>query len=232
MTTAGEPDSLERLIQYYNQSMDTMSKMTRPGQIRSTKGKLVEDLTHRIVQLAWQKAGGDAARLSFGNVKAYPMPILENYIANQAPEIVIYLESLRAQDLYKAHVDQHVFIDDRLIMGIECKSYAENAMLKRILVDFWLLKSQHTNLICCLLQLESQLTGDYSDLSANPRMGSPSTHGLMSYFPEIDLHIITLLEGERKISRPIHQVDYFKELKPESLEDAINRFTELLASYV
>jgi len=49
-----------------------------------------------------------------------------------------------------------------MIMGIECKAYTENAMLKRILVDFTLLKSIVPKANCVLLQLESQLTGDYS----------------------------------------------------------------------
>ena len=232
MTIVSEPDSPERLIQYYNQRMDAMSKMASPGEIRSAKGKLVEDLTQGIVQLACEEAGGDAGLLSFGDVKSYAMPVQADYIARQPPEVAAYLNTLRTQDLYQAHVDQHVFVDGQLVMGIECKSYSENAMLKRILVDFWLLKSQHPNLIYCLLQLESQLTGDYSNLNANPPTGSSSTHTLMSYFPEVDLHIITLLDGERKVNRPIHQAEYFKELRPENLERAIERLSELLASYV
>ena len=229
MTTANEPDSPGRLIQYYNQRMGAMSRMTRPGEIRAAKGKLVEDLTQRIVRLAWEEVGGDGGVLSFGDVKSYAMPVQADYIARQPPEVAAYINALRSQDLYQAHVDQHVFVDGDLVMGIECKSYSENAMLKRILVDFWLLKFQHPNLICCLLQLESQLTGDYSDLDVNPPTGSSSTHSLMSYFPEIDLHIVTLLDGERKVNRPIHQADYFKELRTESVERAIERLSELLA---
>ncbi len=100
-------------------------------------------------------------------------------------------------------------------------------------MDFGLLKSLHPNLVCCLLQLESQLGGgSYSEPLANPQVGSPSSHTLMSYFSEIDLHIITLLEGERKVDQPIHQADYFKELSPESLDHTINRFSRLLAPFV
>ena len=131
-----------------------------------------------------------------------------------------------------ARVDVHVFVDNAFIMGVECKSYAENAMIKRILVDFRLLKSLLPALICCLLQLESQLGGDYSDPSANPNMGSRSTHTLMSYFPEVDLNIMTLLDGERNINRPIHRPDHFKELRPERLERVINQFKALLTPYI
>ena len=206
--------------------------MTRPGSIRSAKGKLVEDLTQRIVQLAWEEAGGDAGALSFGDVKSYPMAIQEDYIARQPPEVAAYINALRSRDLYQARVDRHIFVDGELVMGIECKSYAENAMLKRILVDFWLLKFQHPNIVCCLLQLESQLGGGYANPLADPQLGSPSTHTLMSYFSEVDLNIITLLEGERKIDRPIHRTEYFKELNPEILEHAIEGFARLLEPYV
>lgn len=85
-----------------------------------------------------------------------------------------------------------------------------------------------TFLICGLLQLESQLGGGYSNPLADPQFGSPSTHTLLSYFPEVELHIITLLEGERKVDQPIHQAQHFKELNPAVLEHAINRFAGLL----
>ena len=107
-------------------------------------------------------------------------------------------------------------------MGIECKSYTENAMLKHILVDSRLLKSLHPALVCCLLQLESMLGGSYSDPLANPQVGSPSTHTLMSHFLEVDLNIITLLEGERRVEQPIHQLEYFKELTLEMLKHVVD----------
>lgn len=117
-------------------------------------------------------------------------------------------------------------------MGVECKSYAEMAMLKRILVDFWLLKLLHPNLVCCLLQLESMLGGDYSEPLAYPHISGTSAHTVMSYFPDIDLHIITLLEGDRKVNRPIHRAEYFKELIPDSVDNAINRLAQLLTAFV
>ena len=54
----------------------------------------------------------------------------------------------------------------------------------------------------------------------------------MSFFPEVDLNIVTLLEGERRVDQPIHQEEHFKELTPEILEHAIERFSQLLAAYV
>ncbi|MCY4305778.1 MAG: hypothetical protein OXC62_13525 [Aestuariivita sp.] len=202
------------------------------GVVRARKGKLVEDMTTDIVRLAWQAADGSFERLSFGDVKTYQVPIQTDYIAGLPAEIRDYINSRQDKYHYRAQVDKHVFIDGKLVMGIECKSYTENAMLKRILVDFRLLKSLHPHLICCLLQLESMLGGSYSDPLANPQLGSPSTHTLMSHFPEVELNIVTLLAGERRVDRPIHQQEYFKELTVPSLKHAISRFSNLLASFV
>jgi len=103
-------------------------------------------------------------------------------------------------------------------------------MFKRILVDFTLLKQAFPNLKCVLLQLESQLTGDYSEPSKSIIYGSASTHTLLSYF-DVDLNIITLLEGERKVNAPIHKLEYFKEMTEPALQRAVNTLKELLAEF-
>jgi hypothetical protein len=53
----------------------------------------------------------------------------------------------------------------------------------------------------------------------------------MSYF-DVDLKIITLLEGERKVDKPIHKKDYYKELKYESLYKAANELRDMLKPFV
>lgn len=117
-----------------------------------------------------------------------------------------------------------------MVMGIECKAYTENAMLKRILVDFTLLKTMVPECNCVLLQLESQLTGDYSSPNKTIIYGSHSTHTLLSYF-DIDLNILTLLEGERKVDKPIHKSNYFKILDKSILEKQINILSNILLKY-
>jgi len=123
-------------------------------------------------------------------------------------------------------------VDGDLVLGVECKAYTENAMLKRILVDFTMLKTLYPDLVCCLLQLESQLGGSYSDPLADPQYGSPRSHTLMSYFPDVTLNVITLLEGERKVKEPIHDADHFKELHPELLDHGIGQLRDLLEPFV
>ena len=192
----------------------------------------MESIAPHITQLAWHQAGGTSERLSFGDAKTYKVPIQQAYLHRLPPAIRDYI-ILQSEDyFYRAQVDIHVFVDKKFRLGIECKSYTENAMLKRILIDFRLLKSLYPDLVCCLLQMESMLGGDYSNPLATPQFGSPGSHTLMSCFPEIDLHILTLLDGERRVDKPIHQTEHFKELRPESLEHSINRFSELLKPFV
>ena len=93
-------------------------------------------------------------------------------------------------------------------------------MIKRILVDFHLLKTILPKITCYLFQLESQLGGDYSKLN-KITYGSFSTHTLMSYFQNVELNIFTFLEGERKIDSPIHKQEYFKPLKKDKIKEAI-----------
>jgi hypothetical protein len=116
-------------------------------------------------------------------------------------------------------------------MAVECKAYTENAMMKRILVDFTLLKKAYPKLKFVLVQLESQLGGDYSSKLCKNPLGSFPTHTLLSHF-DVDLTIITLLKGERDITRPIHKKEFFKPLTKENLESAIEVIRSLLKEFV
>ena len=239
MTTPNTPATREDLIRLYNLRVGGIEdeairdeERAYGGVIRSGKGRLVEQMAPHIIRLAWDKCGGQPERLSFGDARSYRVSVKQDYVDGLPDEVRDYVNTRMDQHFYQARVDRHLFVDGAFTLGVECKSYAENAMLKRVLVDFRLLKSLHPNLVCCLLQLESQLGGSYSNPLATPQTGSPSSHTLMSYFPEVELNIITLLEGERKINQPIHQANYFKELDPEVLEYAISRFAQLLAPFV
>jgi hypothetical protein len=60
--------------------------------------------------------------------------------------------------------------------------------------------------------------------------GSPSTHSLLSYF-DVDLTIITLLKGERRVDRPIHKPEFYKPLTEDSLKKAIDALKQILRKY-
>lgn len=200
------------------------------GIIRSAKGKLLEDLCKELVAVAWDELGGDRSRLSFSS-KKIDIPIRREYLDKiKSEEVKKRITENYSDYVFKARVDNHTMIDNKFVLGIECKAYTENAMFKRILVDFAMLKSSYPDLKCGLLQLESMLGGDYHEIDNEIIYGSHSTHALMSHF-DVDLHIMTLIKGERKVDEPIHKAEFFKPLTYEAVEKCINELKSLLAEF-
>jgi hypothetical protein len=195
------------------------------GVLRSIKGTLVADITEAIVKIAWKEKGGSPYLLKFDQSREI-LCVEEAYIKRQKdPAVRDYLSRNRKEG-FGFSVDKHVFIDGELVLGIECKAYAENAMLKRILVDFNLLTQSHPDMNCALVQLESMLGGDYAN-GKEAQLGSVKSHALMSQF-DYDLNIITLLEGERKVNEPVHDPKHLKTLEPKLVRIAIERIKGLL----
>lgn len=195
------------------------------GVLRSIKGTLVADITEAIVKIAWKEKGGSPYLLKFNQARE-TLCVEDAYIKRQKnPAVRDYLNRNRKEG-FGYSVDKHVFIDGKLTLGIECKAYAENAMLKRILVDFMLLKLNHPEMNCALVQLESMLGGDYAN-GKEVQVGSVKSHALMSQF-DLDLNIITLLEGERKVDEPVHNPKFLKVLEPKLVRIAIERIKDLL----
>lgn len=191
------------------------------GVVRSVKGKLQEHITKEIIKIAWESIGGKNSRITI-NSRKQRIPIQKEYVGQiEDVDVKKYILSNISDYYYALSVDKQVIIDDKFAIGIECKAYTENAMIKRILVDFSLLKTVFPDIICYLFQLESQLGGDYCDLS-EVTFGSKPTHTLMSYFPEVKLKIFTFLKGERKVDSPIHKQGYFKPLEKMQVGKAIS----------
>jgi len=210
-------------------AQDNQNNRAYGGIVRSVKGKLQEHLTEQVIQIAWNGIGGNPNRLEI-NSKKYKIPIQKSYIEEiEDEEIKRYILEHINNYYYGLSIDKQVRIDRNFVLGIECKAYTENAMLKRILVDFHLLKTQFPNLSCYLFQLESQLGGDYSKLN-NKTYGSYSTHTLMSYFSDVDLQIITFLKGERKVDKPIHK--FFKPLERKQIIFAVEQLANDLGRFL
>ena len=53
----------------------------------------------------------------------------------------------------------------------------------------------------------------------------------MSYF-DVNLNIMTLLNGERHVDRPIHKPEFFKDLEFPAVEKAIETMKELLKEHL
>jgi len=237
---ANNKPTINRIVQAYNLLVRHIDEDARAGDakrayggtIRSAKGALVEGIAKNLIEIAWTNMGGKAQRLSFEKRPIF-VPIQKAYIERiKDPEIQAYIRKNIRNYMYKFKTDVHINIDGKLVAGVECKAYTENAMLKRIAVDAMFLKQAHKNAHNILFQLESQLGGDYEDISKTTHYGSYSTHTILSYFDDIDLHIITLLEGERKVDKPIHKKKFYKKLEKESVKKAVGVFEKLLATYL
>ena len=173
--------------------------------------------------------GGKSSHLLIDKKKVR-IPIQETYVNHLSnKEVREYISKNIKDYFYGLSVDKHIFIDGKFVMGIECKAYTENAMIKRILIDFHLLKTLYPNISCFLFQLESQLGGDYSDLPETV-FGSTSTHSIMSYFEDVDLNICTFLKGERNIENPIHK--NFKPLEYNIVEKAVKLIENHLKEFI
>lgn len=197
------------------------------GVIRAAKGKLVEGIAQHLVQIAWKKLDGTPSRLSFEK-DTILVPIRRSYIERiQSPDVKAYILQNIERCVYRFRTDIHVHVDGNFVLGIECKAYTENAMLKRIMVDGMFLTQAHPDAAAVLLQLENQLGGDYGDCTKKVILGSYPTHTIMSYF-DVVLHIVTLLEGDRKVNKPIHKKGFHKELQSSSLAHAVGIFAGLL----
>jgi len=196
------------------------------GIIRAGKGKMLESITKVLVELAWKELDKKEDRLKIIGTRVL-IPIQEDYIERvDNNELKEHIKKNLKKYMYPYKPDVLVMIDDKPVLEIECKTYTENAMLKRILVDCTLCKEKYPNIKFILLQLESQLGGDYCELKNN-FLGSTSSHTLLSYF-DIDLKIITLLNGERRVDKPIHRKEFFKPLTKENLKIAIYEIKEIL----
>lgn len=220
----------EHLVKGIDQKAKISQSRAYGGIIRAGKGKLVESIAKYLFKISWNILGQHENRLSVTNKSIIKLPIKEDYIKRiKNSDIREFIENNKEKYFFPLSTDIHVKIDNKFVIAVECKSYTENAMLKRILVDFSLLKKIYPHLDTILFQLESQLGGDYSEIK-DINWGSPSTHTLLSYF-DIDLYIITLLEGERKVDKPIHKPEFYKPLKIENLLKALNTITNILEKY-
>jgi hypothetical protein len=220
-------DAYNLLVKGIEQQAEDDVDRASGGVIRAGKGALVESIARRLIETAWLGMEQPAARLSFEK-KTVLIQIKPEYVQRiKSPEVAKWIKDNIRDFHYGIKTDVHVNIDRKFVCGVECKAYTENAMIKRILVDFTLLHEAFPDLDCVLFQLESQLGGDYSKPNSPVVFGSKPTHTLISYF-DVDLNIITLLEGDRKVDAPIHKPKFYKELKFELLEKAMSAFQNVL----
>ena len=231
--------TLEELIAYHDGLIDRIEKekkttqRAKGGIERAIKGELVEFIARGLVERVWKDINGKNDDICTHLKGKISVSLKKDYLQNvvKDKDIENYIKGNIDKYIYKISIDVPIFIRKSLVLAIECKAFTENAMMKRILFDGFLIREKYPEAGIVLFQLESQLGGDYSQIF-NPKIfGSPSTHTLMSYY-DYKLDIITLLEGERSPKKPIHKPEYFKEIKMESLKQAYQFFKLKLKPHV
>ena len=180
------------------------------GAVRYKKSEVVESASKDLITIAWASLGGDLEDLRMDKSK---VRITTN------------------REVYKLSQDIHVYLHGVFTISVECKAYTEVAMYKRILMDAKLLKDAVPTISAFfVVQLENFLGGDYG-YAVQPR-GSESVLTLNRVFPDLHVEVLTLLDGNRDIRRPLHVPQFFKALKEQRLNYAVDRFAQAMASSV
>jgi len=230
-------EEIKKIIKFYNKTVYGLEEKAKSniegrsygGFIRSVKSTLVVDIAKKLVELAWENLGQDQNRIRLYS-KIIKIPIKEEYVDELNDEEVKDNIKENIEDYYYGYKpDILVEIDNTPVLTIECKAYTENAMLKRVLMDATLVKTQYPEIKFVLFQLESQLGGNFSEFD-DESYESHSAYTISSYF-DVDLNIITLLKGERKVDEPIHKKEFFKPLTEESLQNAVDIISSLLEEF-
>ena len=205
------------------------SERSYGGMVRMGKGRMVENVVRKLLRVAWLSLGRAPARLEFNLHSKYEIWVRPEYVEKIA-DANLRREMRTNIGRYKIRhgADIHVHIDKDFVLSVECKAFTENAMLKRILFDAFLLGTRFPGLRFALVQLESQLGGDYGSADPEAAFGSPQSHTLMSHMDSVNLHVITLLEGDRKVDEPIHKPEFYKPLSRGRLEKAAAMLANLL----
>ena len=228
----------ESIIDMYTEGIHHMYKLHEihggkdGGPIRAAKGALTENIVDAIVHLAWYEIGDEVNRLNIEKRKE-KLYIDADYVNNLTDESTRKdIERNRNGYFYPIELDRAVKIDNQLVLGVECKAYTDNTMLRRALKDFELALKLYPKLLFCIFQLENGLGGDYGDPRKLKPLGSKRTHTLMSHAPTVSLEIITLLDGKRKSDKEIHKKQFFKELSIENVALCVKKFRALLEPFV
>ena len=208
------------LCRWFDGQLRQMFDETEGGRIRSLKGGLVEKMADRIIGFAWRRVGGESQSLCIGR-KMYLLP---------APDG-------RGQG-YRISLDRQVYVGEmrpeNLVVCVECKAYAEVAMYKRVLLDCKIMKEavrqiapdRADKIRLCLLVLESQLGGDFSR-EIIPCLKSPPVAAIDLLFPDVSLEVVVLMDGERRVDKPIHKEEFKKRLNPKRVARAVGYFERL-----
>ena len=191
------------------------------GQIRHSKGNLVEEIAKELVFLAC-----DDLKISRSRCRLTKGPVIIKIVNSS---YVMTRDLSNPDDIEcELELDNLLTVDGKLIMDIESKSYTEASMLKRIMMESYMVYQHYPNTAFVVLQLENALDGNYDVDTNGSDTGSGSAHVIMSVFPDVHLNILTLLDGNRSSIKPIHDPKYYKLMNKDKLRKAYSTIRKLI----
>jgi hypothetical protein len=216
----------EEIETHFHEQMLEMQSY-KEGKIRATKGFMVENISSYFVRYAWDNMlKNDPKRLVIKTQEKIKVPIsllpnIDNYLKVVDEQTA---EKLKTEEIfYGIGVDVHVYVDNKFVIAIECKSYCDNAMFKRVLSDFKEIIDIFPDCNFCLFQLEDAMGGKNPNAEYLPSL---NTHALLSRFPDVRMKIITLFEGKRNWEKPLHT--YPKQFNMDFINNYLNYFVSVL----
>lgn len=191
---------VDKLESFYNKKLKLLQETVHSGgQMRKKNGKFVEDFSKKAVKLIhdiyFEK------KISIG-VKG----------DDDKKEIKIRLKS----EVDEHSVDIHVYLNDKLLFVIECKSYLDLCYYKRAIVDYKLFlideNKRYTNIKFIVLAFENCVADK----------GIIMTNALF----EVNPPIFYMLDGKRNAKKPYWKKEFSKKIN----KDKIKKFVEYIIS--
>lgn len=189
--------TLQDIIDNYNNQMNLFENLAQEsenygGYLRGKKGYYLEDMIKHIVQICCDELNINDIVIDSKKEKIYDD--LNNY--------------------YNFSIDIQVKYQNNILVSIESKNYCDISMFKRVICDSLIAQEfQHVNKTY-LFQLEDCMNNN--GVGTNIEY-SPTVKFLLNFFHNDKLKILTLLEGQRKSTKPINKKEFHKELKYLSL---------------
>lgn len=191
--------TLEDIISFYNNTIKNIENEAivaenYGGCLRSNKGALVENIARLLIQLICEELG------------------FNDIVIDSKKEKIAYNED----SFYNFSIDIQVKYNNILLLPIECKTYCDISMFKRVLYDANIARDFQNVKKSFLLQLEDSMNN--KGVGSNI-IYSKSTQFLYDYERNNICQILTLLDGQRNSHRPINKIEYFKELSYNTIYD-------------
>jgi hypothetical protein len=222
---------LKKIENYYETTMmaihlnavkahDENEERSIPGAIRKSRGELVEEITSKLIDLAFRELGVNEDII--GQRDCVEVDLEDNdYLDMLDPATRREVEKQRGEK-YKLKIDHLPTVSGKIVAAVESKSYTEATMLKTVLFNFLAFRQYYETLPIIVVQLENAVgSGDNMEESI-------IFHILSSQVLSKPPKVVTLLDEKRKSSTPVFDKRYYKAINFDKLEAGYETIREAL----